>query len=278
MTASPLGSAVGARVAGVPPGRYGFGGILRSEWTKLRTVRSTVWTLGLTIAIGIGIAAVATAETRSHWSSMGLVTRLTFDPVGTSLAGALFAQLTVGILGVLVVSAEYGTGTIRATFAAAPRRPLVLVAKVTVFGVTALLVSEIVTFASFTLGQSLLSAPVPHATFATPGAWRAVVGTGLYLCVIGLLALGLAAIIRHTAGAITAFVALLLVLPIVVHALPSSIANAVERYFPDRIGATMIALHHGPHSFAPWTGFGLLCGYAVVALVIGGALVVRRDA
>lgn len=277
MTASALGAAVGARPAGVPPGRYGIAALLRSEWTKLRTVRSTMWTLGLTVLIGVGIAAVATAETRAHWSSMGLVTRLTFDPVGTSLAGALFAQLTIGILGVLVVTAEYGTGTIRATFAAAPRRPLVLAAKVAVFGVIALVVSEIVTFASFSLGQSLLTAPVPHATFATPGVWRAVVGTGLYLCVIGLLALGLAAIIRHTAGAITAFVAVLLVLPIVVHALPTSIANNVERYFPGHIGTAMIALRSGPHSFAPWTGFGLLCGYAVVALVIGGVLLVRRD-
>lgn len=276
MTASTLGPPAGTR-AGLPSGRYGLGGILQSEWTKLRTVRSTMWTLGLTVVIGVGIAAVATAETRAHWSSMALVTRLTFDPVATSLAGALFAQLTVGILGVLAVSAEYGTGTIRATFAAAPRRPLVLVAKVVVFGSIALIVSEVATFASFFLGQSLLTAPAPHATFATPGAWRAVVGTGLYLCVIGLFALGLAAIIRHTAGAITAFVAVLLVLPIVVHALPRSIANAAERYFPGHIGVAMIALHPDPHSFAPWTGFGLLCGYTVVALVVGGVLLVRRD-
>lgn len=262
----------------LPAGSYGLTTLARSEWVKLRTVRSTLWTLGLTVAVGIGIAAVATAETQSHWATMGLPTRLTFDPTGTSLAGALFAQLTIGILGVLVVSAEYGTGTIRATFAAAPRRPLVLVAKVAVFGVVALVVSEVVTFASFTVGQSILTGLVPHATFETPGALRAVAGTGLYICAIGLLALGLASIIRHTAGSIAAFVALLLVLPIVVHALPSSIAQAVERYFPDHIGTVMIATRAPPHSFAPWVGLGLLCGYVLVALGIGAVLFVRRDA
>ncbi|MGH9086801.1 MAG: hypothetical protein ACRDYZ_01590 [Acidimicrobiales bacterium] len=151
-------------------------------------------------------------------------------------------------------------------------------AETAVFGVVALVVAEVVTFASFYVGQAFLTAPVPHATLASPGAVRAVVGSGPYLCVIGLFAMAVASIIRHTAGSITAFVAVLLVLSAVVHALPTSIANAVERFFPDQIGAAMIALHTGHHSFAPWTGFGLMCGYTVLALLVGGFLMVRRDA
>ena len=177
----------GAR--GLRPGRYGISGLLKSEWTKLRTVRSTMWTLGITVVVGIGISALAAAETRSHWATMGPGQRASFDPTSTSLTALLFCQLAIGVLGVLVMSAEYGTGTIRATFSAAPRRPLVLAAKVIVFGVVTLVVAEIVAFASFLLGQALLTAPATHASLSTPGALRAVVGTGLYLGVIGLFAL-----------------------------------------------------------------------------------------
>ncbi len=264
---------------GLPPGRYGLSGLLRSEWTKLRTVRSTMWTLGMTVVVGIGISALATAETRSHWATMSPGDRLSFDPTSTSLTALLFCQLAIGVLGVLVMSAEYGTGTIHATFSAAPRRPLVLAAKAAVFGVVALLVAEIVAFVSFLVGQALLSAPATHASLSTPGALRAVVGTGLYLGVIGLFALGLATIIRHTAGAISAFVGILLVLPIIVEALPNSIQDDIRRFLPLRIGAAMMSVNdNGGHSFAPWTGFFVLCVYALVALVIGGVLLVRRDA
>jgi ABC-type transport system involved in multi-copper enzyme maturation permease subunit len=276
---SPLGPTTKV----MPPGHYGLSGLLRAEWTKLRTVRSTMWTLGVTIVIGIGISALATAETRSHWSSMSLGDRMSFDPTSTSLTALLFCQLAIGVLGVLVMSAEYGTGTIRATFSAAPRRPMVLVAKAAVFGAVTLVVSEIVAFLSFFVGQALLTSPATHATLSTPGALRAVAGTGLYLAVIGLFALGLATIVRHTAGAISAFVGLLLVVPIIVQALPSSILLDVRRFLPLRIGVVMMSTNGGggdggPHSFGPWVGFGILCGYAAVALVVGGILLVRRDA
>ncbi len=262
----------------LPPGRYGLSGLLRSEWTKLRSVRSTMWTLGLTLVIGIGVSALATGETRAHWSTMSLASRATFNPISTSLAGVFFGQLTIGILGALVMSSEFGTGTIRATLSAAPRRPMVLVAKAVVFGLVALIIAEVVAFASFLLGQALLSAPATHATFASKGALSAVIGTGLYLCMIGLFALGLATIVRHTAGAITAFVGLLLVLPAVAHALPNSMYFALARFLPDRIGIAIMSQRAGAHAFAPWVGFGILCGYAVAVLVIGGVLMARRDA
>ena len=255
----------------LPPGRYGLSSLVRSEWTKLRSLRSTMWTLGLTVVLGIGISALATAETRAHWSAS---TASGFDPTATSLIGVFFGQLTIGVLGVLVMSGEYGSGTIRATFCAAPRRPLVLMAKAVVFGVVSLFVAEIVAFVSFFLGQALLSAPAFHTTLSSPGALRSVTGSGVYLCLIGLFALGLATIIRHTAGAISAFLGILLVVPIIIRALPTSIANATEKFMPDHIGAAVVTLHMGQQTLSPWVGLAVLLGYSVALLLVGGALLV----
>jgi ABC-type transport system involved in multi-copper enzyme maturation permease subunit len=259
----------------LPPGHYGIGGLLRSEWTKLRTLRSTMWTLGLTVVLGIGISALACAETRAHWNSTSLPG---FDPTSTSLIGVFFGQLTIGVLGVLVMSGEYGSGTIRATFSAAPRRSLVLFAKASVFGFVSLVVSEVVAFLSFFLGQALLSPPAIHATITSPAALRAVAGSGIYLCFIGLFALGIATIVRHTAGSISAFLGILLVGPIIIRALPASLANEIEKFMPDHIGAAVVSLHMGSESLAPWTGLAVLFAYAVALLVIGAAILVRRDA
>jgi ABC-2 type transport system permease protein len=262
----------------LPPGRYGLGELLRSEWTKLRTVRSTVWTLGLTILIGIAISAIATGASRATWSTMSAADRAGFDPIGRTLIGVYFGQFTIGVLGVLAMSAEYSTGTIRATFCAAPRRTSILAAKALVFGAVALVVSEIVAFASFFLGQAFLTAPAAHATIGSPGALRAVAGSGLFLCVMGLFALGLATIIRHTAGAISALVALLLVLPLIIQALPTSLNNDLSRYTPLRIGAVMVSGPPLSHTFSPWTGLAVLLIYAAVLLAAGAVLLVKRDA
>ncbi|MGD0875567.1 MAG: ABC transporter permease subunit [Acidimicrobiales bacterium] len=276
MSISAMSRTIGPTKA-LPPGRYGISGLLASEWTKLRSLRSTMWTLGLTVVLGIGISALATAETRAHWSSMSLGSRLSFDPTSTSLIGVFFGQLTIGVLGVLVMTGEYGSGTIRATLAAAPRRALVLAAKAAVFGFVALVIAETVSFLSYFLGQALLTAPAAHTTLSSPGALRAVAGSGIYLGLIGLVALGLATIIRHTAGSISAFLGILLVLPILVHALPNSLANQIEKFMPDQIGASVVSLHQSD-AFGAWTGLLLMCGYAVVLLVAGGVLLVRRDA
>ncbi len=266
----------------LPSGRYGIVGALRSEWAKLRTVRSTTWSLAVTVVLVIGIGILASAATASRFRT-GNVDRLFFDPTSVSLTGYFVGQLALGVLGVLTVSAEYGTGSIRSTFAAIPRRPLVLLAKVLVFGAVALVVAEVVSFAAFFIGQALLSGSAPTASLAQPGVVRAVAGGGLYLTVLGLLALGLAAIIRHTAAAITTFVGVLLIVPLVVSAFPASIGHPIGKYLPLVMGEAMTATTpRGAHadflpSFAPWTGFALLCAYAAGALVIGGIAMVRRD-
>lgn len=274
----PAAAAAPTGLRPLPVGHYALSGLLGAEWTKIRSVRSTLWTLAVTVVLGIGLGAVATATTAARWSQESLLQRITFDPTRTSLTGLLFAQLAVGILGVLVVSAEYGTGTIRATFSATPRRPLVLLAKTLVFGVVVLVVGEVVSFVAFFLGQSLLAGKAPHVVLGDPGVARAVVGGGLYLLVLGFFALGIAALVRHTAGAISAFVGVLLVLPIISAALPSSIGNVMGRYLPANIGVVLLSVQRQANSFAPWTGLAVLAGYALVLLVAGGVLLVRRDA
>jgi ABC-type transport system involved in multi-copper enzyme maturation permease subunit len=181
------------------------------------------------------------------------------------------------MLGILVMSSEYATGTIRATLAVAPRRPMVLAAKVLVFGAACLIVAELVAFTSFLVGQAFLTSPAPHASLSSPGGLRAVAGLGLFLCVVGLLALGIAVLVRHTAGAISAYVGVILVLPIIVSALPGSLQYQIERVLPLEIGSAMIN-NPAPDAFGPWAGFLILCGYTVLVLALGTVVLVRRDA
>jgi len=263
-------------------GHSRFSGAVRSEWTKLRTVRSTLWSVVATVGLSLAIGIVATAVTASRWNTTSVLDRITFDPTSRSLTGLLFGQLAIGVLGVLVMSAEYGTGTIRATLTAVPNRRRVLGAKVVVFAAVGLVIGELSAFASFLVGQQILAGSTPYATLGQPGVLRAVIGGGLYLVVLGLLALGIAVMVRHTAGAISAFVGVLFVLPLIDQALPTSVADAVGRFLPAEIGAVMTTTRPDVHlavgSFPPWVGFGLLCAYAVVALLIGGVLLERRDA
>jgi hypothetical protein len=231
--------------------------------------------------ITIGVAVIAGITVTHQWNTFSLPERLTFDPTGLSLRGLLFSELVIGVLGVLVISAEYGTVTIRATLSAVPHRPLVLAAKAVVFAAVALVVGEVLSFGAFFLCQALLSSPAPHATLSQPGVLRAVVGGGLLVPVFGLFALGLGAIVRHTAGAITAYVGAFLVLPLIIEALPSSLSHPILKFMPfviiNAMTSTSRAFDLGP-TFSPWVGFAVMCAYAAVALLVGGWLMVRRDA
>jgi hypothetical protein len=258
-------------------------GALRSEWTKLRSVRSTTWCLVATIVLGIGVGILATSSQASHWRHADVIDKALFDPTSISLTGLLFGQLAIGVLGGLTLSAEYGSGSIRATFAAIPRRPVVLAAKALVFGAVALVVTEALSFTAFFVGQAILSGSTPTAALGQHEVLRAVIGGGLFLTVLGLFALGLAAIIRHTAGTITTFVSILLILPLVVSAFPATIGHPIGRYLPATIGSAMTSTtSEGAHdqflpAFPFWHGFAILCAYAVGTLVIGGVLMIRRD-
>jgi ABC-2 type transport system permease protein len=264
--------------AGQPAGRpYGFREVARMEWLKLRSVRSTWWTLLVFAAAMISLAVLVMMH--QHWAAMSAAERASFDPANDSFAGLSIGQLAIGVLGVLVITSEFSSGMIRATFAAAPRRPLVLAAKAAIVAAVTLTAGEILAFAAFAVGEAVLKAPAPHASLAQPGVLRAVLMAGAYPALIGLLGLGLGALIRHTAGAICAVAGVLFALPLILVPLGTSIQNSVGQFMPMLMAEnSLTAVKPVAHSLSPGVAFGLLCLYAVAALAAGGWALSRRDA
>lgn len=251
--------------------------LVRAEWTKLVSVRSTVITLMATVVVCVGLGAAIAAGTVARWDQLPRAEQLAFDPASRSLAGLFLGQLLIGVLGVLVLSAEYSTGTIRATVAAAPQRVSVLTAKTAVFAVVVFAVSLISSLASFWVAQAIYARHSLETTLGAPGVLRVVVGGALYLTVVGVLGLALAALVRHTAGAISTLFGLLLVLPILVRFLPNDWQSDITRYLPSTAGSGVFQLHSQPGMLGPWTGFALFVGYALVAFVVGAVVMSRRD-
>jgi len=253
-------------------------GVVRSEWTKLRTVRSTYWTLFAAAVATIGLSAILCAVYIAQYSHVSASDKATFNPASFSLTGGYLAQLAIAVLGVLVITSEYSSGMIRSTFAAVPRRLTVLAAKAMVFVGVTLVVTTAAALVAFLVGQMILSSKGVGVSLGSPGALRSVFGTGLYLAVLGLLALSLGTIIRKTAGGIAAVFGLIFVLPIIGGLLPSSM-NAIQEYFPSAAGQALIyGSRHGVTALSPWVGFGVFAAYGVVALVLASLSLVRRDA
>lgn len=251
--------------------------VILSEWTKLRSVRSTRWSLLVATVLTIGFPILASAVISAHWGSRSPGERATFNPLDPALIGSQIAQLAIGILGVLVISAEYSTGMIRATFTAVPKRLPVLWAKAIVFAfVTFVLMLPSVVIAFFA-SQSILSRHHASYSWSHPGVARAVIGAALYLTVIAVMTLGIGTILRNTAGGIAAFAAIFFVIPPLMNVLPQSWNDAITPYLPSDAGRSIISITHDAHALAPWTGFALFCGYAALALAVAAVLLVRRD-
>jgi ABC-type transport system involved in multi-copper enzyme maturation permease subunit len=250
--------------------------VFRSEWTKLRSVPSTRWSLLAAVGFTLGIAALACAVVSHHWPHISAQDRRDFHPLEPNLAGVQLAQLALGVLGVLVMTAEYSTGMIRASMTAVPRRLPVLWAKVVVYGVVTLALMVPSVLIAFVIGQSIFSRRHINVGFTDPHVARAVIGAGLYLTVVGLFGLGLGAIVRNTAGGIASFAGLMFVLPPLMNVLPTSWNAAASPYVPLQAGEAIMHLHRGDQ-LAPWVGFGVLCAYAAAALAIAAVLLVRRD-
>jgi hypothetical protein len=246
--------------------------VLRSELTKLRSLRSTVWSLLAALVLIVGLSVLVPAVRVAHWPPSDPNDLRNFDPVGISLGGTFLAQMAVGVLGVLLITGEYATGMIRATIAAVPKRLPVLWAKLGVFGAVALALVTPAVVAAFFIGQSILSSKHISTTFGAPGVARAVIGSALYVVAVGLLGLGLGALLRNTAAAISTLFGVLFVLPLIVRLLPSDWQSHISRYLPLNAGQTVTNVHNDVGSMAPWTGFGLFCAYvvAVVALAAWG--------
>jgi hypothetical protein len=254
--------------------------VMRSEWTKIRTVRSTFWTLLAAAALMLGIAVIASEVVVHQWSTLKPADKAGFSPIELSLAGAFFAQLAVGVLGVLVITTEYGTGMIRATFAAVPQRRLLLGAKALVLFLVTLVVGLVSSFAAFFIAQLVLGGYADEklsASLSDAGALRAVLGAGVFLALMGLLGMAVGAVLRRSAGAITALFGLVFLLPGLMQLLPSSVKDNVTKFLPSNAGSAIYRQVHQPDVLSPGAGLLVLLGYAVVALLVAGVIVQRRD-
>ena len=286
--------------APIPAHRSGFGGYVLAEWTKIRSVRSTVWTLIIFVVVSLGLTALFTWLTvralnngSGDARSSGIVT----DPVNFILGTGLgLGQLAICVLGVLVITSEYSSGAIRSALLAVPRRYPMMLAKGLVFAALVIVVGEIVAFLSFFIGKALVNGHVVtlrgnvagHAvsvhhtitvSLSQPGVLQAVVGSGLYLTVLGLFALAIGGLIRHTAGAITAVIGMVLVIFPLAGLLPSSWGAHVHAYLPTIAGQLITQdKSTAGQLLSPWQGFGVFCAWTVLLLAAATFLLQKRDA
>lgn len=244
---------------------YGFRHVAHMEWIKLSSLRSTWWTLGLTVVAAVGIAAAVGANTEDGSD----------DLTNNALSGIAVGLLSMGVLGVLVMTSEHTSGTIRTTLAAAPDRRRLLAAKATVFGAAALAVGELASLIAFLAGRATLPADIPAPSLGDPGVLRAVLMAGAGYCLIGLLGLGIGTIARHTPAAIGVLVGGVYVVSQMIGAISSSLMGWVPVSI---VGNSLATVHRMSGMLPPWIGLGVLSAYAAVALAIGGWLLERRDA
>jgi ABC-type transport system involved in multi-copper enzyme maturation permease subunit len=252
--------------------------LIRSEWLKFWSLRSSYITLALAFVGMIGFGALFSGVTANRWNQLPLAERAHFEATGVSLRGYFLAQLIVGVLGVLLVTGEYGTGMIRASMAAAPKRLPVIWAKAIVFTVIVFVVSAAASLCAYLLGQQLLASTHIQTTLSDPGVLRTVLGTAIYLTAVGLFGGAIGWIIRSTAGGIATLFGLLLVLPVLGEALPSSWGDHINPYLPSNAGQALATLHQHAPDLGPWTGFGVFAIYIVAAFIAAAVLVKRRDA
>ena len=260
------------------PGRLTQARVARSEWTKLHSLRSTRWSFLAAIVLTIGLPLLFATVVSSRWGTMSPRERADRSPLDIALAGVNVSQLAIAVLGVLVITGEYSTGMIRASFTAVPKRLPVLWAKAAVFAaVTFLLMLPSVVIAFFGSQAVLSRHHILQVSFSQPGVARSVIGGAVYLTLVGTLALCIGAILRNTAGGISAFAALFFVIPPLMNILPTSWNDAVTPYLPSEAGRSVFALTHGAHSLAPAPGLGLFAAYTALALAVAAVLLVRRD-
>jgi ABC-type transport system involved in multi-copper enzyme maturation permease subunit len=266
------------------PGRpAGLGHLLLSEWTKIRSVRSTVWSLIAYVVLTLGLSALLCWLT-VHAMQTGRTGRrgseLLVDPAGFILGTGLeLGQLAIVVLGALTMTTEYSTGVIRASLLAVPRRLWILVAKCVVFATMIFVTAEIISFCSFFIGKAIIR-PEVAVSLSQPNVTRAVIGSGLYLTVLGLFALAIGALIRHSAGAIAVGIGLVLVIGPILGLLDSyDWGKHVHDWFPTVAGSYIVAVHQASDQvLSPWQGFAVFCGWTLLLLAAAGYLLRRRDA
>jgi ABC-type transport system involved in multi-copper enzyme maturation permease subunit len=249
-----------------------------SEWTKLRSLRSTRWSLFAAVLLTIGFPVLFAFVTSSHWGSMSPHDRADRHPLDIALAGVAVSQLAVAVLGVLVITGEYSTGMIRASFSAVPKRLPVLWAKAFVFAVVTLALMVPSVLAAFFSSQAILSRhDILQISFSHPGVARSVLGGALYVVLVGIFALGIGAIVRNTAGGIAVFAGIFFVIPPLMNVLPASWNHAITKYLPSEAGSQLVSLTHGSSSLSPLWGGLLFAGYCAFVIAVAALLLLRRD-
>ncbi|MFC8505935.1 ABC transporter permease [Streptomyces sp. NPDC057411] len=253
--------------------------VLQSEWTKIRTVSSTVWTLASALFVTVAMSAALCALMKSEFDNLSDVERATFDPTFLSFSGMMLGQLAMVVFGVLVVGTEYSSGMIRTSLAAVPQRASFLFSKIAVAGALALLVGLATSFLSFFLGQALLGEH--RTTLGADNVLRAVVGGGLYMGLIAIFSMGVATMLRSSMLSLGILVPFFFLISQILSAVPK--AKEVARYFPDQAGSKIMqvvpdAMGSEKAPYGPWGGLGIMLIWVVVSL-LGGYLVLKnRDA
>lgn len=251
-----------------------FGDVVRAEWIKIRTVRSTIWTLISLIVLSVGVTALSAGT-----AARGLADGTQPDPLGAFLTvGLNFGQVAAMVLGVLVISGEYGTGTVRSSVAAVPLRGRLVLAKALVLSSVLLVVGTVTAFAGFFAANVFLRAEGIGASLSDDGVLRAMFGGGLYLAVLGIFAMAIGLLVRHTAGALTLSIALIFVLGNVTMLLPGSLGEWTTKLMPGNAGGSVAQVApFGLDLLDPWVGFAVFVGQTVLLLLPGTWLFRRRD-
>jgi ABC-2 type transport system permease protein len=282
MTTAPAPTAPVLPAAPTGSSPLGFGRLLLAEWTKIRSVRSTLWSLLVFVVLAIGLSALIATVISHDWNTPGNHPnhlRLITDPTEVIYgAGFGLGQLAICVLGVMVITTEYSTGAIRASLLAVPKRIPMLAAKAVVWAVLDLVVSAITVFVVFFLTTAIYRSHV-SITLSTPGVLRASIGGILYLIVLGLFAMAIGGLVRHTAAGIIITLGLVIVVPPLISLIPGTIANHVHGYLPTIAGqlVTQTSQQSGD-VLSGWQGFGVFCAWTAVLLVACGWLLFRRDA
>jgi ABC-2 type transport system permease protein len=263
--------------------RAGLAGTIRSEFTKIRSVRSTYSTLILLVLAGLAWSVIYCSATAHRWATTGTLDKQGFDATQGSVIGlALLGQLVIVVLGALTITSEYSNQSIRTSLTVMPRRGVLFGAKAAVFAAVAAVTATVASFASFFVGQRLLASTHAAATLSTPRALQAVLMTALFVVLCGLFAYGLGAVLRNTAGTITVAYGFLFLLPQLAKALEPAWYYDLVRWLP---GGDFIALITSSsagqpvaHMFSAWTEMGIFAGYVVVLLALGASNLRTRDA
>ncbi|MFB7497095.1 ABC transporter permease [Streptomyces sp. NPDC056161] len=251
--------------------------VIRSEWTKIRSVASTVWTLSLAVVVTIALGMLISALSRSQFDDMPARERVSFDPTYVSFAGMTLGQLALIVFGVLVVSNEYSTGMIRTSLAAVPRRGTFLSGKIAVATALALVVGMATSFAAFFLGQAMLGS---HRTqLGDPGVLRAVVGGGLYMTLIAVFSMGVASMLRSPLLSLGILMPFFFLISNILGNVDAT--KKIGRFLPDQAGSRIMRVvprvDDNP-PYGPWGGLGIMVLWVLAALIGGYVLLKKRDA